>query len=89
MRERELLRIGEKVLLLAERLKKNDVPANLYKSTNKNISFFNCELVFVVKKIVKISNKNYNYWISKEGEDKVINKHFLRQELHALNDQFN
>ena len=83
-----MLRIGEKVLVSAERLKKKDAQDNLYKSTTENISFFNREQVFMVKKIVKIFNKNYNYWIPKEGEDKVINKGFLRQELYALNDQF-
>ena len=30
---------------------------------------------------------NY-YWISKEAEDKIINKRLLRQELYAINDQF-
>ena len=86
---RELLKIGEKVLALPERLKKKDVPGNLYKSTTENISFFNLEQVFVVKKIVKISNTiNYHYWISKEGEHKAIDERFLRKELFALNDQF-
>ena len=66
------LRIGEKVLALAQRLNKKDAPGNLCKSTTKNISFFSREQVFVVKKTVKISNKNCNYWISKEGENKVI-----------------
>ena len=53
---RELPVIGEKVLVLAERLKKRNTPGNLYKSTTDNISFFNREQVFVVRKIVKISN---------------------------------
>ena len=60
---REPLKIAEKVLVLAERLKKKDVPGNLYKSTTQNISFFNHEQVFIVRKIVKISNI-YHYWIS-------------------------
>ena len=64
------------MLALAERFKKKDTPGNIYKSTTENLSLFNREKVFVVKKIVKISNKNYNYWISKEGKDKVINKRF-------------
>ena len=83
---RELLKIGEKVPALAELLKKKDAPGNLYKSTVENTLFFNCEQICLVKKIVKISNKNYNYWISKEVEDKVIDKRFLRQELYALSD---
>ena len=84
---REPLKIGEKVLALAERLKKKDTPGNLYKSTTKNISFFNREQVFVVRKVVKVSN-NYHYWILKEEEVKVLDKLFMRQELFALNDQF-
>ena len=84
---REPLKIGEKVLALAERLKKKDTPGNLYKSKTKNISFFNREQVFVVRKVVKVSN-NYHYWILKEEEVKVLDKLFMRQELFALNDQF-
>ena len=71
------------MLALAERFKKKDASCNLYKSTTENISFFNREQVFIVRKIVKISN-NYHYWISKEGENKVLDKCFLRQELFAL-----
>ena len=85
---RELLKIGEKVPALAELLRKKDAPGILYKSTVEDTLFFNLEQVYLVKKIVKISNKNYNYWISNEVEDKVIDKRFLRQELHALKDQF-
>ena len=81
-RLREPLNVGEEVLTLAERIKKKVALGNLYKSTTKNISFFNCEQLFIVRKIVEISDINY-YWIFKEGEDKLINKHFLRQELHA------
>ena len=36
---RELLDIGEKVLVLAKRLKKKDVPGFLYKSTTQNKPF--------------------------------------------------
>ena len=64
-----------------------DAPCNLFKSTTKNISLFNREQLSVVRKIIKIPDINY-YWISKEGEDKIINKRFLRQELYAINDQF-
>ena len=37
--------------------------------TKSNASF-NGEQVLMVEKIVKISNTNYGYWISKEGEVK-------------------
>ena len=39
------------------------MPGNLHKRTTENMSFFNREQVFVVKKIAKMSNKNYNYWV--------------------------
>ena len=35
-----LFRIGEKALVLAEKLRKKDALGNLYKSMTKNISFF-------------------------------------------------
>ena len=38
---RNPLGIGEKILVLAERLKKKDAPGELYKSTTENKSFFN------------------------------------------------
>ena len=37
---REPLNLGEKVLVLAERLKKKNAPGRLYKSTTQNKSFF-------------------------------------------------
>ena len=49
---RSPLAVGEKVLALAERLRKKDAPGNLYKSTTENMSFFNREQVFVVRKFV-------------------------------------
>ena len=84
---REPLKIGEKVLALAERVKKKDAPHNLFKSTTENTSFFDREQLFIVRKIIQIADMNY-YWISKEAEDKIINKRLLRQELYAINDQF-
>ena len=81
-------KVGEKVLALAERLKKKDVSKHLYKSTTENVSFFNCEKIFVIRKVAKTSKDNYLYWISKEGNNKIIDKRFWKQELFALNDQF-
>lgn len=37
---RELLNIGEKNIVSAERLRKKDAPRNLHKPTTENISFF-------------------------------------------------
>ena len=54
----------------------------------ENLSFFNREQIFVVRKVVKTPKDNCLYWISKEGNDKIIDKRFWRQELFVLNDQF-
>ena len=87
---REPLNLGEKVLVLAERLKKKDAPGVLFKSTTENIPFFNRNEIFIVRKVFPIENmhSSYNYWISKSDEDKIIDKRFLRQELFALKNQF-
>ena len=84
---RQPLTIGERVLILASRLKKKDAPGVLYKSTTENKPFFNKKQIYTVKKIVKI-NDIFNYWISKEGKDQIISNRFFREELFALNNQF-
>ena len=43
---REPLEPNEKVLVLAERLRKKDASKNLYKPTTENVSFFNREKVY-------------------------------------------
>ena len=47
---RKPLMIGEKVLILAERIKKKDPPGKLYKPTTQNKSFFNKDKIFIFKK---------------------------------------
>ena len=84
---REPLTIGERVLILASRLKKKDAPGALYKSTTENKPFFSRKQVYVIKKIVKVAG-TYTYWISEEGQNQVISNRFFREELFALNDQF-
>ena len=85
---REPLTVGEKVLVLAEGLKKKDAPGSLFKSTTENIPFFNRKEIFIVRKVLPMQNSSYNYWISKSSESEIINKRFLRQELFALKNQF-
>ena len=81
------LTVGEKVLVLAERLRKKDAPGNLYNSTTKNTPFLNRNELFIVRKVVLIDN-TYYYWISKTGDSKLISNKFLRQELFAIKNQF-
>ena len=80
------LNLAEKVLVLVERLKKKDVPGNLYKASTDNVPFFNRDAIFTIYKRAKLNNGTYLYWV--EEDSKKINGRFLRQELFALNNQF-
>ena len=84
---REPLKIDEKVLVLAERIKKKDAPGLLFKSTTQNIPFFNKKEIFKISKYNLIDNV-YNYWIKRENGQN-IDKRFIREELFALENNFN
>ena len=83
---RSPLNLDEKVLVLAERLKKKDAPGNLYKASTDNISFFSRNRIFTTYKRIKLNDGTYLYWVEENGK-KTIGR-FLRQELFALNNQF-
>ena len=83
---RSPLNLDERVLVLAERLKKKDAPGNLYKASTDNIPFFNRNRIFTIYKRAKLNNGTYLYWVEENG--KIIDGRFLRQELFALNKQF-
>ena len=84
---REPLDIGEKGLLIVERLKKKDAPSILYKSLTKSKSFCNRNEIFKINKRVGINNSKTNYyWVEKCG--KRIKDRFFRQELFSLKGQF-
>ena len=85
-RLRDLLEIREKVLVLAERLRKKDGSGRLYKSTAENKSFLNRERTFIISKRAKLNNNTYLYWLKENG--RKIKNRFLRQELFALKNQF-
>ena len=85
---REPLNIGEKVLVLSERLKKKDAPGKLYKATTQNKSFFNKNKIFIVKKRIKTLNDGRYYWLAEEKSNKINKFRFVRQELYALNEQW-
>ena len=80
------LNLDERLLVLAERLRKKDAPGNLYKASTDNIPFFNRNMIFTIYKRAKLNNGIYLYWV--EENDKKIDGRFLRQELFALNNQF-
>ena len=83
---RSQLNLNEKVLVLAERLRKKDSPGNLYKASTGNMPFFNRNRIFTIYKTAKLNNGTYLYWVEEEG--KKINGRFLSQELFAIIKQF-
>ena len=83
---RSPLNLGEKVLILAERIRKKDTPGFLFKASTENRPFFNREHIFTIIKRNKLENGSYLYWLAEEG--KKIEGRFLREELFALNNQF-
>ena len=84
-RLRENLRIGEKVYVLAERIKKKSVPGKFYKQSVQNISYFNKDTVFTIRKKQIIGNIRY-YWVKSPLRE--LNKCFQRSELFALKSNF-
>ena len=74
--------IGEKVLVLAERIKKKAAPGKFYKQSVKNVSYFNQERTFIIRKIQPIDSIKY-YWLKDAKNNKKLTKRFQRTELSA------
>ena len=66
-RLRDPLEIDEKVIALAERLRKKDAPGRLYKSTTENKTFFNRDRIFTISARSKLNNGTYLYWLNENG----------------------
>ena len=56
---RSELFIGEKVFILAERIKKKNAPGKFYKQSVQNISYFDKEQIFIIRAIRSISGIKY------------------------------
>ena len=61
-------KLYEKVIILAERLKKKDARGNLYKASTDNIPFLNRNRIFTIYKRAKLNDGIYFYWIEKYGK---------------------
>ena len=82
----EDLKIGEKVYLLVERIKKKSAPGKFYKQSVQNISYLNKETVYITRKKQLIDGIRY-YWVRSPIND--LPKGFLRTEIFALKSNFN
>ena len=84
---REKLFIGEKVLVLVERIKKKAAPGKFYKESVQNISYFNKDKTFIIRKIQTISGIKY-YWLENIQNNEKLTKRFQRTELFAVRGNF-
>ena len=57
---------------MTERLKKNDVPDNLYKASTENMSFFNRDRIFTIYKRAKLNNGTYLHWVEEDGKKLMV-----------------
>ena len=71
--------------VLAERIKKKIAPGKFYKQSVQNISFFNKDTVYTVRKKQIIDGIRY-YWVKSPIAD--LPKHFSRSEIFALRSIF-
>ena len=84
---RENLSVGEKVLVLVERTKRNVKLENFINKLFKIYRILIKKTVFVVRKKQKIDKKTY-YWLKNEEKNKYLLKTFQRSELFATVDNF-
>ena len=79
------LNVGERVYVLAGRIKKKSTPGKFYKEMVQNISYFKKETIYVVRERKKIDDIN-SYWIKSSLTN--VKKRLVRSELFALKDNF-
>ena len=66
--------VGEKVLVLAERVRKKAAPGKFYKPSVQNISYINKNRTFIMRKIQPIDSIKYYCLKDAENNKKVIKK---------------
>ena len=81
------LSIGERVYVLAERIKKKSASGKFYKQSVQNISYFNKEKMFVNRSKQTIDKITY-YWLKNSETNRKVLKRFSRTECFALRNNF-
>ena len=76
--------VAEKVLALAEQIKKKAAPGKFYKRCVQNISYFNKDRTFIIRKIQPIDGIRY-YWLK---ATKTLND-LLSFSIYLLDDNNN
>ena len=77
---RENLSTGEKVLVLAERIKRKPAPGKFYKQSVQKITYFNNEKTFSIIKNQNIDKIDY-YWVKNLETNRKISKIFQGTEF--------
>ena len=81
------LSIGERVYVLAERIKKKSASGKFYKQSVQNISYFNKEKIFENRAKQTIDKITY-YWLKNSETNRKVLKRFSRTECFALRNNF-
>ena len=79
--------VGEKVTVLAEGIKKKAAPGRFYKQSVQNISYFNKDNTFVLRKNQLINDITF-HWLTDVQTNKKVSKRFQRTELFAIRGNF-
>ena len=79
--------MSEKVFVIAERIKKKAAPGKFYKQSVQNISYFNKDRTFTIRRTRSIDGIKY-YWLKDAQNNKNLAKRFQRTELFALRGNF-
>ena len=83
----ENLNVDGNVLVLAEIIRKKLASGKFYKQSVQNISYFNKEKTFSIRKKQKIDKIDY-YWLTNLQSNRKLTKRFQRTELFAINNNF-
>ena len=84
---RDELFVDEKFHVLTELIKKEAAPGKFYKQSVQNISYFNKDETFIIRKIQPIDGVKY-YWLKDAQNNKKFGKRFQRTELFAIRGNF-
>ena len=82
---RENLNVGERLYILAERIKKKSTPGKFYKQSVQNNSYFNKETIYIIRKKKIVDGIRY-YWVKSPLTD--LGKRLQRTELFAIQENF-
>ena len=84
---RNELFMSKKVFIIAERIKKKAALDKFYKQSVQNISYFNKDRTFIIRRIRSIDGIKY-YLLKDAQNNKNLAKRFQRTELLALTGNF-